>query len=199
MSKNTMPGVDSRTEREIFGQNFREARMRIGLSQRDVHRMTGVAQSHISEIETGISNISIDTMVKLSKTVKRPLWKLFKPRAVKTREPLAPLAGYSAPSFQRGSRMRGFAERSPPVQTIVGVNRFRQATAVDFTWTRREVDERATQLRIRAILQQSVCRAFPARRRSRKPIIAHHPIRMEGSPCRKCRISPKCRSRCAAS
>jgi transcriptional regulator with XRE-family HTH domain len=83
MSKNKMPGVDSRSEREIFGQNFREARVRIGLSQRDVHRITGVAQSHISEIETGISNISIDTMVKLSKTVKRPLWKLFKPTSGK--------------------------------------------------------------------------------------------------------------------
>lgn len=79
MSKNKMPGVDSRSEREIFGRNFREARMRFGLSQRDVHRETGVAQSHISEIETGISNISIDTMVKLSRTVRRPLWKLFKP------------------------------------------------------------------------------------------------------------------------
>jgi transcriptional regulator with XRE-family HTH domain len=83
MSKNKMPGVDSQSEREIFGENFREARMRIGLSQRDVHRMTGVAQSHISEIETGVSNISIDTMVKLSTTVKRPLWKLFKPKSSK--------------------------------------------------------------------------------------------------------------------
>lgn len=83
MSKNQMQGVDSQSEREIFGQNFREARMRIGLSQRDVHRKTGVAQSHISEIETGISNISIDTMVKLSKTVNRPLWKLFKPKPVR--------------------------------------------------------------------------------------------------------------------
>lgn len=90
MSKNTMPGVDSRTEREIFGQNFREARMRIGLSQRDVHRMTGVAQSHISEIETGISNISIDTMVKLSQTVKRPLWRLFKPTTAKPTRPQMP-------------------------------------------------------------------------------------------------------------
>ena len=79
-----MQGVDSRSEREIFGQNFREARMRIRLSQRDVHRKTGVAQSHISEIETGISNISIDTMVKLSRTVNRPLWKLFKPKPTKT-------------------------------------------------------------------------------------------------------------------
>jgi transcriptional regulator with XRE-family HTH domain len=79
MSKNKMPGVDSQSEREIFGQNFRQARARIGLSQRDVHKLTGVAQSHISEIETGTSNISIDTMVKLATVVNQPLWKLFRP------------------------------------------------------------------------------------------------------------------------
>jgi len=79
MSKNKMPGVDSQSEREIFGQNFRKARARIGLSQRDVHGLTGVAQSHISEIETGTSNISIDTMVKLATVVNQPLWKLFRP------------------------------------------------------------------------------------------------------------------------
>jgi transcriptional regulator with XRE-family HTH domain len=79
MSKNKMPGVDSQSEREIFGQNFRNARARIGLSQRDVHRLTGVAQSHISEIETGTSNISIDTMVKLATVVNQPLWRLFRP------------------------------------------------------------------------------------------------------------------------
>lgn len=74
-----MPGVDSQSEREVFGQNFRDARVKAGLSQRDVHRLTGVAQSHISEIETGSSNVSIDTMVKLATIVKAPLWKLFKP------------------------------------------------------------------------------------------------------------------------
>lgn len=79
MSKNRMPGVDSQSEREVFGQNFRNARIKSGLSQRDVHRLTGVAQSHISEIETGASNVSIDTMVKLATIVKTPLWKLFKP------------------------------------------------------------------------------------------------------------------------
>jgi transcriptional regulator with XRE-family HTH domain len=79
MSKNKMPGVDSQSEREIFGQNFRNARARIGLSQRDVHRLTGVAQSHISEIETGTSNISIDTIVKLATVVNQPLWRLFRP------------------------------------------------------------------------------------------------------------------------
>lgn len=86
MSKNNMPGVDSQYEREIFGQNFRIARIKIGLSQRDVHRLTGVAQSHISEIETGASNISIDTMVKLGTVVKQPLWKLFRPIGTKTKE-----------------------------------------------------------------------------------------------------------------
>ncbi|NJM35177.1 MAG: helix-turn-helix transcriptional regulator [Rhodomicrobium sp.] len=84
MSKNMMPGVDSRSEREMFGDNFRQARIKAGLSQRDVHRMTGVAQSHISEIETGASNISIDTMVKLSSVVQKPLWKLFKPNRAKS-------------------------------------------------------------------------------------------------------------------
>jgi DNA-binding XRE family transcriptional regulator len=78
MSKNKMPGVDSRSERENFGQNFRIARAKKGLSQRDVHRLTGVAQSHISEIESGTSNISIDTMVKLATVVNQPLWKLFR-------------------------------------------------------------------------------------------------------------------------
>jgi transcriptional regulator with XRE-family HTH domain len=84
MSKNNMPGVDSLNERVIFGLNFRVARARSGLSQRDVHRLTGVAQSHISEIETGASNISIDTMVKLATVVKQPLWKLFKPTGTKS-------------------------------------------------------------------------------------------------------------------
>jgi transcriptional regulator with XRE-family HTH domain len=80
MSKNKMPNVDSQKERELFGHNFKQARTKMGLSQRDVHRRTGVAQSHISEIETGISNISIDTMVKLATIVDQPLWKLFKPK-----------------------------------------------------------------------------------------------------------------------
>jgi transcriptional regulator with XRE-family HTH domain len=79
MSKNVMPGVDSETERQVFGRNFRQTREKLSLSQRDIHQLTGVAQSHISEIETGHSNISVDTMVKLAATLKTPLWKLFRP------------------------------------------------------------------------------------------------------------------------
>ncbi len=80
MVKNIMPGVDSEVERKAFGQNFRVARMRLDLSQRDVHHLTKIAQSHISEIESGLCNTSVDTMVKLAAIVKIPLWKLFRPR-----------------------------------------------------------------------------------------------------------------------
>lgn len=79
MSKNLMPGVDSETERVVFGRNLRVAREKLNLSQRDIHHLTGVAQSHISEIETGQSNISVDTMVKLATIVRKPLWKMFRP------------------------------------------------------------------------------------------------------------------------
>jgi transcriptional regulator with XRE-family HTH domain len=77
--KKQMPGVDSQQERLTFGRNFRRARLVLRLRQRDVHLLTGIAQSHISEIEEGSCNISIDTMVKLATVVKVPLWRLFKP------------------------------------------------------------------------------------------------------------------------
>ena len=77
--KKQMPGVDSQRERAIFGRNLRRARLELRLRQRDVHILTGIAQSHISEIEEGTCNISIDTMVKLATVVKVPLWRLFKP------------------------------------------------------------------------------------------------------------------------
>lgn len=79
MSKNVMPGVDSKAERATFGRNLQEARTKMGISQRDIHHETGVAQSHISQIETGTVNLSIDTMVKLAAITNMPLWKLLKP------------------------------------------------------------------------------------------------------------------------
>lgn len=79
MKNATAPGFESTTERAIFGRNLREARTAARLSQRDIHRITGIAQSHVSQIENGDINICIDTMVKLSSLVGKPLWQLFKP------------------------------------------------------------------------------------------------------------------------
>ena len=77
--KKQMPGVDSSEERAHFGRNFYQARLRLRLRQRDIYLITGIAQSHISEIEKGTCNLAIDTMVKLAHVVKVPLWRLFKP------------------------------------------------------------------------------------------------------------------------
>jgi transcriptional regulator with XRE-family HTH domain len=71
--------VDTRSERKIFAHNFRRARQEARLSQRDVHRLTGIAQSHVSEIETGQVNICLDTIVKLAQLVRKPVHELFKP------------------------------------------------------------------------------------------------------------------------
>lgn len=88
MSKNPLPGVDSRAERETFAKNFRRARMKLGLTQRAIRELTGIAQSHISEIEAGVSNIAFDTMVKLAVVVKQPLWQLFRPDGPEDDKPL---------------------------------------------------------------------------------------------------------------
>ncbi len=65
MSRGSMPGIDSEAERAARTATLREARKRQKLSQRDIWTQTGIAQSHISQIENGVSNLSLDTMVKL--------------------------------------------------------------------------------------------------------------------------------------
>ena len=70
---------ESQPEREIFARNFRRERIERGLSQRDVHELTGVAQPHISEIENALHNVCIDTMVKLAQLVRKPVYELLKP------------------------------------------------------------------------------------------------------------------------
>jgi transcriptional regulator with XRE-family HTH domain len=66
-------------ERVVFARNFRKAREAARLSQRDVHRLTGLAQSYISEVERCIRNPSLDSMIKLAHVVNRPLYLLLKP------------------------------------------------------------------------------------------------------------------------
>lgn len=76
--KGKMAGVDSEAERATFARNVRAARMQLGLRQRDICQITGIAQPHLSDIEAGGGNIALDTMVKLAAAVQQPLWKLFK-------------------------------------------------------------------------------------------------------------------------
>ena len=84
--KKQMAGVDSVAERATFGRNIRRARITLHMRQRDIHMLTGIAQSQISQIEDGECNMSIDTMVKLSTVVNIPLWRLFNPGGVEGSE-----------------------------------------------------------------------------------------------------------------
>lgn len=66
-------------ERLIFAKNFRRARKQAKLTQRAVREKTGFAQAWISEVETGLSTISLDNMAILAHCVDVPLWQLLLP------------------------------------------------------------------------------------------------------------------------
>jgi DNA-binding XRE family transcriptional regulator len=76
-NKRRMP--ESQAERELFARNLRRFRIEANLSQRDLAQHTGIAQAHISEMENAMHNAGIDTMVKLARAVKKPLYELFMP------------------------------------------------------------------------------------------------------------------------
>jgi hypothetical protein len=71
--------IESQFQRQCFAKNFRAARNDARLSQRDIQTRTGIPQSHISEIESAMHNICIETMVKLANLVHVPLHELLKP------------------------------------------------------------------------------------------------------------------------
>ena len=53
----------------IFGANFRNARLKENLSQADVSARTGIQRHYISEIENGIQNPTLRTMVTLARAI----------------------------------------------------------------------------------------------------------------------------------
>lgn len=52
--------------KEVIGDNVKEARGNRGLKQAELAKLYGTTQSHISEIEKGTWNISVDTLEKLA-------------------------------------------------------------------------------------------------------------------------------------
>ena len=53
----------------LFGANFRDARLKAGLTQADVVARTGIQQADISRIENGAQNLKLSTMVILARAV----------------------------------------------------------------------------------------------------------------------------------
>ena len=64
-------GTDETLEdlRGLFGANFRQARQKAKLTQTDVQELTGIRQHYISEIENGVQNLTLGTMVTLAGAV----------------------------------------------------------------------------------------------------------------------------------
>lgn len=54
---------------EEFGKQLRAARMAAGLSQAALGTLTGLGQAHVSQIELGRVNVTIETMVLLAHAV----------------------------------------------------------------------------------------------------------------------------------
>jgi DNA-binding XRE family transcriptional regulator len=73
-----MEGV-GKEEVWTFGRNFREARIRASITQKDVHELTGIAISFLSGIENGERNLSVEVAAKLAKVVGRNLHELLNP------------------------------------------------------------------------------------------------------------------------
>ena len=68
--------------RKCFAENLRRARKAAGMTQVELCDETGLAQPYISEVERGLSNISLDTMEKIAEAVGKPLWTMLrKPRS----------------------------------------------------------------------------------------------------------------------
>ena len=62
----------------IFGANFRNARLKESLSQAEVSARTGIQQHYISEIENGIQNPTLRTMVTLAQALGTEVQTLLK-------------------------------------------------------------------------------------------------------------------------
>lgn len=63
-------------ELRLFAQNFKLAREKAGLSQKQVHEMTGLARSYLSDVERQIESVGIDTMALMAQAVEVPLYRL---------------------------------------------------------------------------------------------------------------------------
>ncbi len=63
----------------LFGENFRLARIKADLTQRDIEMHTGIKQAYISQIEGGKQNPTLATMTALALAVGKDVRALLKP------------------------------------------------------------------------------------------------------------------------
>lgn len=65
--------------RQVFGRNLRHARVTAGLTTGDIQDRAGVPREFVDEVEQGLADPSLRTMVILALAVERDLWLLLEP------------------------------------------------------------------------------------------------------------------------
>jgi len=70
-ARSSSKGTDETSEgmRTLFGANFRRGRQKAKLTQTDVQELTGIRQHYISEVENGLHNLTLGTMITLAQAV----------------------------------------------------------------------------------------------------------------------------------
>jgi transcriptional regulator with XRE-family HTH domain len=57
----------------IFGENCRKRRKELNISQRSLSEMTGIAAAHLSNIENGRANPTLELMEIIAQAIDSPL------------------------------------------------------------------------------------------------------------------------------
>lgn len=81
--RRTAPGIsvaDSVREalQLAFGENFRRARTKAGLTQHDIEAHTGIKQAYISQVESGRINLTLATMTTFALAVGKDVGAMLK-------------------------------------------------------------------------------------------------------------------------
>ena len=71
-------GLMSDNPAMAFGRCFRKARLKAGLSQQDIERISGLPQQYVSSVEHGQQNPTLETMTRLAEAVGQPLSELLR-------------------------------------------------------------------------------------------------------------------------
>ena len=65
-----------RNIRHVFGENLRQHRQALGISQEDLAEKAGLHRTYIGSVERGERNVSIDNMERLASAVEATIQQL---------------------------------------------------------------------------------------------------------------------------
>ena len=74
-----MTSNQSTAARDVFAKNVRNVRLEKGISQERLGELAGFHRTYVSQVERGVSNVSLDNAQRLADNLETELWLLLKP------------------------------------------------------------------------------------------------------------------------